>query len=179
MPFIDWSSLTETCATVDEACSYIYQNLYKLFDEYVSKRSARCNSFPVWFTSSIIEKINKKRRIWKLYKLHKYEMDRHQMNCLRKSIKSEIKNEYANFLQKAQVDINHNPNNLWRYINLKKNVTSVPREMNLRDRKASTAQEVVSYFAEHFSFVYDSDCNTTGARACNDISDNLNVFHRF
>ncbi|RZB40401.1 hypothetical protein BDFB_003033, partial [Asbolus verrucosus] len=46
---------------VDTACEYLYPEICNLFDIYIPKSPVYTNTYPVWFTSSIIEYINQKQ----------------------------------------------------------------------------------------------------------------------
>ncbi|KAJ3651650.1 hypothetical protein Zmor_017675 [Zophobas morio] len=158
---------------VNEACDLFLQELDALLDYSVPKSTVKLSTYPVWYTAQIVKDIKLKRRLWKRLKKKGFNRDLTRVNSLRKRIRTEVNNAYRNFINTAENDIKTNPRNLWTYINLKKNCTSVPGIRSLRKKELTSPQQIVDSFAEFFSsvFIRDSDCDNMNLRdnACDSL----------
>ena len=67
--------------------------------------------------------------------------------------------ECSNFVNNAENDVKVNPQNLWRFINLKKNNTSIPGNLIFHDELENPQETVLLNFAALFLSIVSSIVN--------------------
>ncbi|XP_063902113.1 uncharacterized protein LOC135121766, partial [Zophobas morio] len=152
---IDWTVINNI-DNVNLACDYLYDTLYKIFSKHVRtcKFSNLTDTYPVWFTKTIINNIKLKKHYWNEYRKTKSPHILENLRCLRQQIERDIRNNYDIFLRNTQNSILNDPKTFWSFVNSKKRTTSIPGVVVHEDQEFSSSQAIVNVFAQFFAGVY-------------------------
>ena len=151
---ISWSFL-ENVKDVNTACCLFYNKLNSILDLYVPKSQHYCNnSFPPWFTCSIIRKIKRKWRLWRKYKSHKNQLNLQHFKTIRNELKHDIKIAYQLYTQNLEATIKTDPRKFWAHISRLKMRSGIPSEMIYLDNILRNPKDIVNAFMEHFHSSY-------------------------
>ena len=74
--------------------------LNTLVNTYIPKQTKKSNSKPRWMTRTILRNINKKRRLWKSYKMHRDNETYIEYKKCEKQVQNSIRNAKRNLEKK-------------------------------------------------------------------------------
>ncbi|KAJ3663553.1 hypothetical protein Zmor_007804 [Zophobas morio] len=170
---VQWSFI-ESIEDVDVACDYLYKIIFDLFDQHVPKCSVNTKraKYPAWFTKSIIDKINEKKKHWNLYRKNKELYHINKVKNLRRAICSESRNEYLRFVNNSENSIKYDPKKFWSFVKTKTKSHVILNEMTYGDDVVTSPQEIVNAFAYNFSTVF-CDNNVPGCDNNSDMNTNI------
>lgn len=157
---VDWNLLYEF-SDVHLACEKFYEILEPILNECVPIKRKPNRSYPPWFNSKIIKNIKEKHTAWRLYKSDGNEEYLKKFKDLRRIVKSDIETAHRNYNKHVEENIAQNPSEFWRYVNMKRNVSNLPKNIKYNDDIISDPQVISNSFAEYFQQSYSTpeQCN--------------------
>lgn len=159
---VDWSFLNEH-NDVNTACQHFYDKLSQIFTIYVPKFTLPKNKrkFPPWFNSEIIKNIRAKEKYLNIYKRTADINALNEFTRLRSKIKLDIKTAHESYTERAENNINQDPNKFWAYINSRKGMTNIPKDMYYNDEHLDNPEDIVNAYAKFFekSFLENNPAN--------------------
>lgn len=168
LSMMDWSSV-DGLLSVESACDEIYRIIFHQLETYVPKRKkkSRQSNYPIWFTKAIIDKIAVKNKYWNLYRKNNKPLYLLQkVKALRSEIKREARNEYRKFIVNTENSVTSEPRKFWSFVRSKNKSTSIPGRMVHDNVMMSDPQEIVNSFAQHFSEVFNNNCDHVCDSTC-------------
>ena len=151
---VDWVNDLGHITDVNQAVDSFYKRLYSILNSFVPPYKACSNKYPVWFTGKIIRNIKRKEKLYSKYKRIGRAVYLDQYAQLRSLIKSDIRQAYVSYLGKINYNIQHDPNEFWKYVNSKRKGSRLPHTMHILDRDTSDPQTIVDAFASFFASSY-------------------------
>ena len=118
---------------------------------------------PPWITKDILNKIKKKKRLWRKLKAHPSEALSSKFKELRRSVKRLIRSEYKRYLQHLSSQLKANPKRFWSYHSIKSKSKRLPEVITYNGRSVSKPQEQANLFNIHFHSVFCKQ--STGVQA--------------
>lgn len=143
---------------INLATNEFYSILYKVFEETTQKVKTISNKYPCWFTKEIKDAIKQKRILSK--QRHFSERLNAEFTDVRKRLKKLIKRANLEYINKVELEINHNPRGFWTYI--KKSVGSTQESgFDMKFNSQSIVEnETAEIFANYFYSVYSDKIST-------------------
>lgn len=155
----DWSFLNEY-KDIDDAFEAFYSELYSLLNQYVPVVKASCRKYPPWFNSDLIKCIRKKFKLFEKYKSTNSPLLLDEFRRLRSYIKAESERRYNSYCESISEDIKENPSRFWKFINRKKNGSTLPNNFEYNGNEYSNPLEISEAFARYFSNSYTNANNS-------------------
>lgn len=162
----DWETLL-SCDDLNEAVDEFYKTLFECFDHHVPTFISKSKKYPLWFDKKLIKLLKRKKDLSK--KLYNSNF-RNVFKQVSSQAKVLNKNLYDKYLLEIQHEMRSQPKKFWSFVNSKKKTEGYPSSMIYNDNIASTPQDIVNLFAEHFNCVF-----TTASK----ISTNNNLVDTF
>ncbi len=139
---------------VNLACEAFYQHLDYIIERFVPKNKCRSSTYPVWFTPKVIKLIKQKSHLWNKAKKSGLRTDKEKFENLRRIVKKEIEYAYKEFILHAEKNITANPQEFWKFVNLKRKNPGIPSNMTYKDESIAGGENLVRSFADHFKSVF-------------------------
>ena len=154
---LNWDTLLDqNCNDVEEIVEKFYQTLFQICDEFIPKKTLKpkTNHYPHWFSTELIDLIQRKKRIHKIYKEFELEDDYDAFSILRARCKKLTNECYLEYIKKVEESISNNVKGFWNHVNLNRGDDGIPSSMSLNAVNSSDGDEIVNMFASHFESVY-------------------------
>ena len=156
---LDWNSILDTQSdNIDNMVDSFYGAVYSVCDKYIPKKTIKpkSNTYPHWFSSELIEIIQDKKRIHRLYKRFDLESDYVKFVVLRARCKKLTRICYLEYLKKVEQNITENIKGFWNHVNLERGVEGIPSSMSLDGVTSTDGFDIANMFATNFESVYNS-----------------------
>lgn len=140
---------------VESAFDYFYDVMKRVISNNIPKIHLTKNTNkPKWWTRELQRKKNRRDKLYKR-KLKgaddtEYVAALNEFNDLNEKLHKE-------YVDEVQQNIASNPSAFWSYAKLKNKSCKYPNEMHLNESVASTPQNIVNFFADHFESSYTAD----------------------
>lgn len=155
---IDWSSKLRLLNS-NEAASVFYHMLIRLIDEFVPMKVPAKRSYPVWFTSVIINTLKLKDKFHKKFKLNNSPDDYRKFVYYRNSAKKEIDSAFKNYVKNLEDSLYRNDTKpFWAHVKRSRN--SAPASISFDGRTEVESQAMSDLFAEYFNSTYSTPSGT-------------------
>lgn len=160
---IDWSNLF-SINIPDDACSFLYELIYKTFDNNVptfkSYKFSKVRTFPAWINYDLQQLIRNKDKLRGKYICSNSNIDKAKFVESRLKVKRLIKEARSNYIRQSEDSVKTDPSKLWSYLNTIKGSTRLPGIMPLDEQVLSDPVQIVCGFAKYFCSVYsESNCD--------------------
>lgn len=165
-----------------ETCVNIFYNiLYSAISLHVPIIKRSNNSvFPKWFSKSLKDNIIQKRRSHRLFKMSNDVSYYNEFSYLRTLCKSQVKNDYNNYISSIENDIseNNSPKPFWNHFNNMRKNFDIPNAMTYNDVTSGNGKSICDMFGKHFSSVFGDgniDANVLNEHDSDSVNVNLNL----
>lgn len=150
----DWNSLAHF-TDVNKQCDFFYTILYDMFSQCVPFKSTYKFTYPPWFTHLIKLNIKRKAHYLKMHrKFPHISFYLEQYKNLRSQIKKDIKTSYTQYVRNCEISIESDPSKFWKYIQSKRNTSSIPSSMTFENSVLNSPSHIVNAFAKYFHSVF-------------------------
>ena len=126
---------------------------------------------PPWITKEILNKITKKKRLWRKLKANPSEILSRQFKELRRSVKQLVRSEYKRYLEHLSSQLKVNPKRFWSYHSIKSKSKPLPDVNTYNRRSAIKPHEQATLFNIHFHSVFCKQSTGVPAPIQTDLQD--------
>lgn len=151
---IDWIAVLSG-VSVELATSRFYDIIYGIIKIHVPLRMPRSNSFPVWFSPSLIHVFKNKETAWIKWKKYKNRSDYEIFSVLRHRFKILSQECFNKYITSVESNIHKDVKAFWSYVNRQKKNTGTPNTMFYGDDKSQSPNGICELFSRYFSSVYE------------------------
>lgn len=146
---IDWVNIFAN-RSLDECVDYFYSTMADLRNKYIPSKSIRPNSYPIWYSSSLIRLIKEKSKYHRKYKLYGRLSDEITFKMLRDRVKKMEACCYTNYLSSTEASIEKNPKHFWSFVKRRSKSNSMPSYLKYEDKTISSVDDICNAFSSHF-----------------------------
>ena len=107
-----------------------------------------------WITKEILNKITKKKRLWRKLKANPSEILSRKFKELRRSVKQLVRSENKRYLEHLSSQLKVNPKRFWSYHSIKSKSKRLPDVNTYNRRSAIKPHEQATLFNIHFHSVF-------------------------
>ena len=153
---LNWIDIMHGLSTVDEMVDIFYDILYSTIEKNVPKKTKRNSSYPPWFDHELIQAVDKKKELHcKLKESYSALKEKH-FKDQRKICKRMTSIKHSQYLNKIGKEIKEDPKKFWNFVDIK-NVKNrnFPDSVYLNNSIATTGEDMVNLFADHFKDIYN------------------------
>ena len=126
---------------------------------------------PPWITKEVLNKIKKKKRLWRKLKAHPSEVLSRKFKELRRSVKQLVRSEYKRYLEHLSSQLKVNPKRFWSYHSIKSKSKRLPDVNTYNRRSAIKPHEQATLFNIHFHSVFCKQSTGVPAPIQTDLQD--------
>lgn len=151
---VEWNSCF-SLVDIDRDVQLFYDILFIGFDRFVpvSVKSVNRNN-PPWFNKDLINLRNRKKKLYRRWKLSKNDDDRVAFLNFSKQFDGLHCIAYKNYITKAQNSMASNPKSFWNFVNSKRKTFGFPSSMCFNDVTANNSGDIANLFATFFQSIY-------------------------
>ena len=126
---------------------------------------------PSWITKEILNKIKKKKRLWRKLKARPSEILSRKFKELRRSVKQLVRSEYKRYLEHLSSQLKVNLKRFWSYHSIKSKSKRLPDVNTYNRRSAIKPHEQATLFNIHFHSVFCKQSTGVPAPIPTDLQD--------
>ena len=153
---VDWNIEFDGCDTY-ESWNIFKDKLNTLVNTFIPKQTKKSNSKPRWITRTILRNINKKRRLWKSYKMHRDNETYIEYKKCEKQVQNSIRNAKRN-LEKKLANNSRNSRAFNSYVKSRsKDKSGVGPLINDQGQVISESMDMAEILNKSFSTVYTKE----------------------
>lgn len=158
---IPWSATLGSEHSVSDMTTVFYSKINSIINKNVPLNKHNVNTFPVWYSKSLIKLINEKNKCHKTFKKFKNPRDKLTHSLLRTRCKQEIKAAFKRYTVLIEKNISKNPKLFWNYVkNSKRKLGSIPQKMYHENKFETDGVSIANLFSSYFDSIYTSDTLT-------------------
>lgn len=148
--------------SIDESVEFFNQSLYELQKKYIPQKSNRPNSYPIWYSPSLIKVIKEKHKYSKKFKIYGNRSDELTFKLLRDRVRIMESSCYKKYIELTETSIKSNPKYFWTYVKNKYNSNSIPSTLKYNGNTFVTGESICDAFSAFFlsTFLDSSTSNT-------------------
>ncbi|HBK82685.1 MAG TPA: hypothetical protein DDZ41_03675, partial [Flavobacterium sp.] len=152
----DWNNVLgpESC-DVNESVDKFYSIMFNAFDKFIPKYLKKETNRPPWFNKTLSNLRNRKNRAHRLMKIFQNDTNlKHDFRKLRKEFDKLNRIAYNKYICSVENNLINDPQNFWKFVNLKRKTSGYPVTMFYNDVEASNDLNICDLFAEFFQCGY-------------------------
>ena len=153
LKYIPWN-----CAFLEEDVDICTERVNDLLlaaaDMCIPTFTVKKKTNPPWITKEVLNKIKKKKRLWRKLKAHPSEILSRKFKELRRSVKQLVRSEYKRYLEHLSSQLKVNPKRFWSYHSIKSKSKRLPDVNTYNRRSAIKPHEQATLFNIHFHSVF-------------------------
>lgn len=155
---IDWHLELKQEHDVDTNVNVFYAILNDIIKKHTPLMINKNNSYPVWFSTSLIKCLSEKNKYHKRFKKYGNPRDYDTFAMLRSRCKALLKSCRKSFLSLTEESLKGNPKFFWKYVNARKPF-ALPQTMSYSSQSASDDKDICELFSQYFSSVFNNTQN--------------------
>lgn len=159
---MDWDQALSSL-TMDESVDFFVNTISDLQNKYIPHRVIHQNSFPKWYSRSLIKTIREKHKYHKRFNLYGNKSDEYTFKLLRKRAKTMESECYTNYLSLTEQSIKNNPKHFWSFVKSRYNSNAIPSSLYYENDIQLTGETACAAFSSYFNstFLNPTDSNST------------------
>lgn len=171
LSLVNWDEIIDN-TNINHIITDFYNILYYFIDLYVPKCKYKTPLFPKWYDDTLKSLIFKKKAAHKKFKMSGNQCDYNTFSNLRSDCRKYASECYENYIKHIECTM-QSKDSFWQFINSKRQSHELPVSMTYNNQTADSTENILNFFMEHFSSVYNNDDDYNNNN--NFVSDNVKL----
>lgn len=146
---VDWECQFSS-RSLDDSVAYFIETVRDFQNRHIPQKLVRNNSFPIWYSASLIRAIKEKYKYLRKFKTYGNRSDELTFKYLRDRVKSMETSCYNAYLNETEKSIKSNPKHFWKFVHNRYKTNAIPNTLNYNNELLLSGDRICEAFSSYF-----------------------------